>query len=291
MINKFIYLLNEGFKSLWRTKVPSIVSSLAISVSLIIVTITYCLYMNFEYMVLDFKDKYKIEVYFNESISKEKCINQFNKILLLDGIQKGVFIDKASAAEIFKKNFNEDIVEIIGSNPLPMSAVYDISKNYRDYNSIRMIIKEIKKNRNVESVLYERDAIMQFDRLVKNILAFIFLISFLIILVAIFFVSNTILIIIYSKKKDIEILKLLGASNQFIKFPYYLEGVFQGFIGSFLSLVLLSLLYSILDYLSFSNYIHLSIINPLNIVLINVLFGVLLGFLGSSRALSTYVRN
>ena len=291
LINKIIYLINEGFRSLWRTKVPSIVSSLAISVSLIIVSITYCLYVNFEYMILDFKDNYKIEVFFNEDINKEECINSFNEILLLNGIEKGIFIDKELAAEIFKKNFDEDIIEVIGRNPLPMSAVYDISETSRNYKSINEIIKNIDKNKNVESAIYEKDVIMQFDRIIKNILAFIFIISFLIILVAVFFVSNTILIIIYSKKKDIEILKLLGASNLFIKFPYYLEGIFQGILGSFISLILLCLLYSILNYLSFTNYMNLTIINSTNVIALNFFFGILLGFLGSSKALSSYVKN
>ena len=291
LINKFIYLLEEGFKSLWRTKIPSIVSSLAISVSLIIISISYCLYINFEFMVLEFKDKYKIEVFFNEKINKKTAINSFNDILLLNGIEKGIFIDKESAANIFKKNFDEDIIDIIGSNPLPMSAIYDISKSFRDYDSIQKIIKKIEKIKSVESAAYEKDAIIKFDRMVKNILAFIFFISFLIILVAIFFVSNTILIIIYSKKKDIEILKLLGASNLFIKFPYYLEGIFQGIIGSFISISLLYLLYSILNYLSFNSYINLSVINSVNVILINVFLGVLFGFLGSSKALSSYVKD
>ena len=291
LINKFIYLLEEGSKSLWRTKIPSIVSSLAISVSLIIISISYCLYVNFEFMVLEFKDKYKIEVFFNENIIKKNAINSFNNILLLNGIEKGIFIDKESAAKIFKKNFDEDIIDIIGTNPLLMSAVYDISKSFRNYDSIQKIIKKIEKIKSVESAVYEKDAIIKFDRMVKNILAFIFFISFLIILVAIFFVSNTILIIIYSKKKDIEILKLLGASNLFIKFPYYLEGIFQGIIGSFISIALLYLLYSILNYLSFNNYINLSVINSVNMISINIFLGILLGLLGSSKALSSYVND
>ena len=142
-------------------------------------------------MVLEFKDKYKIEVFFNENIIKKNAINSFNNILLLDGIEKGIFIDKELAAKIFKKNFDEDIIDIIGTNPLPMSAVYDISKSFRNYDSIQKIIKKIEKIKSVESAVYEKDAIIIFDRMVKNILAFIFFISFLIILVAIFFVSSS----------------------------------------------------------------------------------------------------
>ena len=291
MFNKFLYLFNEGLLSLWRTKVPSIVSSLAISVSLIIVSITYSLYLNFEYMITDFKDSYKIEVFFNDDLSKKNCIESFNNILLINGIDKGQFIDKDMAANKFKREFQEDINDVIGRNPLPMSAIYDISEESRDYYSIRSIVNEIKKNINVESVSYEKDAMIQFDRLIKNILAFVFVISLLIILVAVFFVSNTILIIIYSKKRDIEILKLLGASNQFIKFPYYLEGIFQGIIGSLISLIILALFYNILDYLSLSNYIYLDSVNSTNMIVLNFSFGMLLGFLGSSKALSSYVKN
>lgn len=291
MFNKFLYLFNEGLLSLWRTKVPSIVSSLAISVSLIIVSITYSLYLNFEYIITDFKDSYKIEVFFNDDLSKKNCIQSFNDILLINGIDKGQFIDKDMAANKFKREFKEDINDVIGRNPLPMGAIYDISEDSRDYNSIKFIIDKIEKNINVESIIYEKDAMIQFDNFIKNILAFIFIISFLIILVAVFFVSNTILIIIYSKKRDIEILKLLGASNQFIKFPYYLEGIFQGVTGSLISLIILTLFYNILDYLSFSNYIYLDSVNSANMIILNFSFGVLLGFLGSSKALSSYVKN
>jgi len=291
LFNKFLYLFNEGLLSLWRTKVPSIVSSLAISVSLIIVSITYSLYLNFEYIITDFKDSYKIEVFFNDDLSKKNCIQSFNDILLINGIDKGQFIDKDMAANKFKREFKEDINDVIGRNPLPMGAIYDISEDSRDYNSIKFIIDKIEKNINVESIIYEKDAMIQFDNFIKNILAFIFIISFLIILVAVFFVSNTILIIIYSKKRDIEILKLLGASNQFIKFPYYLEGIFQGVTGSLISLIILTLFYNILDYLSFSNYIYLDSVNSANMIILNFSFGVLLGFLGSSKALSSYVKN
>tara|TARA_B100000902_G_C27311749_1_gene918849 strand:- start:2131 stop:3006 length:876 start_codon:yes stop_codon:yes gene_type:complete len=291
LFNKFLYLFNEGLLSLWRTKVPSIVSSLAISVSLIIVSITYSLYLNFEYIIIDFKDSYKIEVFFNDDLSKKNCIESFNDILLINGIDKGQFIDKDMAANKFKREFKEDINDVIGRNPLPMSAIYDINEENRNYNSIKSIINEIEKNTNVESITYEKDAMIQFDNLIKNILAFIFFISLLIILVAVFFVSNTILIIIYSKKRDIEILKLLGASNQFIKFPYYLEGIFQGIIGSLISLIILALFYNILEYLSLSNYIYLDSVNSINMIVLNFSFGMLLGFLGSSKALSSYVKN
>ena len=86
MINKTIFLLKESFVLILRTKVPSIVSSLAISVGILVLTIAYCLYMTFEDLALNYKDRYTIEVYFNEDIQKNQAIEEFNQILLLDGI-------------------------------------------------------------------------------------------------------------------------------------------------------------------------------------------------------------
>ena len=126
MINKFIFLLQESLISIVRTKVPSIVASLAIAVSLLVLSVAYCLFISFENLTLKFKDRYTVEVFFLEDINESEAINEFNKILLFDGIEEGVFIDKKKAANIFKKEFDEDILNILGSNPLPFSAIYTI---------------------------------------------------------------------------------------------------------------------------------------------------------------------
>ena len=87
MINKAIFLLKESFVLIIRTKVPSIVSSLAIGVGILVLTISYCLFMTFEDLTLNYKDRYTIEVYFDENIKKNQAIEEFNQILLLDGIE------------------------------------------------------------------------------------------------------------------------------------------------------------------------------------------------------------
>ena len=80
MINKFIFLLQESLHSLIRTKIPTMVSSLAIAVSLFIISVTYCLYISFQDLTLEFKDRYSIEVFFDEDISEKQAISEFNSI-------------------------------------------------------------------------------------------------------------------------------------------------------------------------------------------------------------------
>ena len=291
MINKFIFLLQESLHSLIRTKIPTMVSSLAIAVSLFIISITYCLYISFQDLTLEFKDRYSIEVFFDENISEKQAISEFNSILSsTDQIEEGIFIDKADAANIFKTQFDEDIIEILGENPLPFSAVYTISESYRDYNSIKKIIKDIELLASVDVALYEKDAIIEFDKLIRNTMIFVFAITFFVILIVIFFVSNTILLVIYSKKEDIQTYQLLGAPNWFIKIPYLLEGMIHGLIGAVVSLLLLFLLYNLIHYF-LSPFLDIKNYDFITIVLLNFLLGMFLGFLGSSKALSSYVKD
>ena len=291
MINKFIFLLQESLHSLIRTKIPTMVSSLAIAVSLFIISVTYCLYISFQDLTLEFKDRYSIEVFFDENISEKQAISEFNSILSsTDQIEEGIFIDKTDAANIFKTQFDEDIIEILGENPLPFSAVYTISEFHRDYNSIKKIIKDIELLASVDVALYEKDAIIEFDKLIRNIMIFIFAITFFVVLVVIFFVSNTILLVIYSKKEDIQTYQLLGAPNCFIKIPYLLEGMIHGLIVAVVSLLILFLLYNLIHYF-LSPFLDISNYDFITIVLLNFLLGMFLGFLGSSKALSSYVKD
>jgi len=290
LINKFLFLLQESLNSLIRTKIPTMVSSLAIAMSLLIISISYCLYVSFQDFTLEFKDRYTIEVFFEDNLSEKEAILEFNNILLMDKIEEGVFINKLDAANIFKEQFDEDIINILGENPLPFSAIYTISESNRDYKSIQKVIDEIELLISVDVALYEKDAIIKFDKLLTNIMVFIFAISFFIALVVIFFVSNTILLVIYSKKEDIQTYKLLGASNFFIKIPYLLEGIIHGIIGAVISLLLLFLLYNFFEYF-LSSFLNIRSYDFITIILLNFLLGIFLGFLGSSKALSSYVKD
>ena len=82
LINKISFLFQESLRSLVRTKVPSIVSSLAIAVSLLILSIAYCLFISFQDLTLQFKDRFNVEVFFLDYLDEESAKNEFNKILL-----------------------------------------------------------------------------------------------------------------------------------------------------------------------------------------------------------------
>tara|TARA_B000000532_G_scaffold58104_1_gene45444 strand:+ start:773 stop:1645 length:873 start_codon:yes stop_codon:yes gene_type:complete len=285
LINKLKYLIFEGFKILYRSLIPSLISSITIGISLLVLSVSYYLYVNLESFTSDFKNEYKIEVFFDEKLSLDSSLQIFNKILFIDGIEDGVFIDKDTAADLFKNEFNEDVKNIIGQNPLPMGGIFGISDDFRTYDLMSKISKEIKYLDGVDDAIFPEEAVVQFDRTIRNLLSFSFLIGLFIIVASYFFVSNTILLVIYSKKNEINILKLLGANDLFIKVPYIINGVLVGLIGSLVSLVALILLdnislYVILPYYDFNSA------NYNFILLFNIFFGIFLGLISSTRSIN-----
>ena len=287
--NKFQYLLFESIKSILRAIIPSVVSSLTIAVSLVILSVSYYFYDNLKLYTSEFKDEYKIEVFFANESTINNALDTFNKVLLIDGIEEGAFIDKEAAAKFFKEEFNENVEEIIGINPLPMSAIYGVSKSFRDYDSMSMIVEAIKSIPNVDDVLFSKEAIIKFDRVIRNLLSFSFVLGLFIIVIAVFFVSNTILLIIHSKKDEIKTMQLLGATDLFIKVPYIINGIILGLLGSFISFIILLCLYKFSVYLIYPYY-EMPLIPFDNLLIINLVIGPLFGLIGSSRALSSLVK-
>jgi len=288
IVNKIIFLFQESIKSIFRSFIPSIVSSITIAISLIVLSATYFMYVNLENYTNELKDEYRIEVFFNNKLNLNESLEIFNKILLIDGIEEGAFIDKENASEIFKKEFNEDIVKIIGSNPLPMGGIYGISKAFRTHSKMKEIVYEINGVPEVDEALFAQEAVIKFDKISRNILALSFIIGLFIMLISLIFISNTILLVILSKKNEIKTMKLLGASKLFIKLPYILEGFILGVVGSMLSLLILFWMYKVSVYL-IDPYYFIPQFAYSNIIILNVILGSLLGLIGTSRAFSSNV--
>ena len=170
-----------------------------------------------------------------------------------------------------------------------MSAIYGVSQSHRDYDSMSAIVEEVKSIPNIDDVLFSKEAIIKFDRVIRNLLSFSFILGLFIILIAIFFVSNTILLIIHSKKDEIKTMQLLGATDIFIKVPYIINGLILGLVGSLVSFLVLFGLYKFSIYLVYPYY-EMPPVPINNLLIINLVIGPLFGLIGSSRALSALVK-
>ena len=227
-------------------------------------------------------------MFFEPTLEADQARDLFNTILILDGIEQGEFIDKEKAAKLFENYFNEDIVQIIGENPLPMGGQYDINPSFRFSKKMNKISKDIQFMDGVESVSFPQGIVSRVDSIIENMLGISMVLGFVIFFIAIILVSNTIRLIIHLKQVDIQTMHLLGATNSFIRFPFVIESLIQGLIGAGISILILYLLNSLQIYL-LEPLIKLPLVQPPNLILYNIIFGIVLALIGSYRGISKYL--
>ena len=288
MITKLLFLLSESTRALFRAKLPATISSITIAIALVIFSLAYFTYVNLLGYSYKFKSKYRIEVFFDNNMKDDKARDLFNSILISDGIEQGEFIDKERAAELFQTYFNENIIEIIGENPLPMGGRYDINIDYQTSEQMNKIVQDIRQMEGIDVASFQQGVVSRVDSIVENILGVSMIFGIIIFIVAVILVSNTIRLIIHAKQDAIETMHLLGATNSFIRFPLVIEGIIQGIMGAGFSLLILYLLSSIQSYL-LEPLVKLPFVQPPNLIFYNIIFGLILALIGSFRGISKYL--
>jgi len=288
VITKLIFLLAESFRALFRAKLPAAISSITIAITLVIFSLAYFTYVNLLGYSYKFKSKYRIEVFFQSDLNTDEARDLFNTILISDGIEQGEFINKEKAADLFKLYFHEDIIDIIGENPLPMGGRYDINVDYRNSEQMSSMVRDIRRLAGVDVASFQHGVISRVDSIVENILWVSMVLGMIIFIISLILISNTIRLIIHARQEAIETMHLLGATNSFIRFPFVAEGIIQGLIGAGFSLLILYLLRSLQSYL-LEPLVRLPLVEPANLITYNIIFGLMLALIGSYRGISKYL--
>ena len=290
-MNKVLYLFGEGFKNIWRHKMTALTAIFSLFIALYIVGIIATAGNNTHKILHYLRSKYKIEVFFSQDVSNEKAVGFIHKIKKIEGVRTATIIEKEDAVRIFKDQFGEDIVELLGYNPLPVSAVVNVNRNHRNFFNVEPIIKEIKSISSVDEVRYQGNLINKIERNYKRIVDKLPYLSGVIVLIAVLIIFNTIKLSVYSRREVIETLQLIGASNIFIKLPFVIEGILIGVISVVFVLPSLFISVKALNYLiaSFSSFNIKINFDPFVIVWM-FLMVIVISIFGSYRAASNFLK-
>jgi len=230
-MDKFLYLLTEGVKNTWRHKMTAFTAIFSLFIALYIVGLLATAGNN-TYKVLHYlRSKYKIEVFFKQDVSNEEAVGLIHRIKKIKGVRTATIIEKEDAMRIFKDQFGENITDILGYNPLPVSAVVNIDRTRREPLRVEPIIKEIRTIDRVEEIRYQGNLINKIERNYKRVSDRFPYFSSIIIFIAVLIIYNTIKLSVYSRRDLIRSLQLTGATRLFVKLPFIIEGIFIGLIS------------------------------------------------------------
>ena len=230
-MDKFLYLLTEGVKNTWRHKMTAFTAIFSLFIALYIVGLLATAGNNTHKVLHYLRSKYKIEVFFKQDVSNEEAVGLIHRIKKIKGVRTATIIEKEDAMRIFKDQFGENITDILGYNPLPVSAVVNVDRTRRNPLRVEPIIKEIRTIDRVEEIRYQGNLINKIEMNYKRLSDRFPYFSGIIIFIAVLIIYNTIKLSVYSRRDLIRSLQLIGATRLFVKLPFIIEGIFIGLIS------------------------------------------------------------
>ena len=254
MIDQFAFLIAEGFKSFYRNKLASFLCVITIFINFSILGSLFVVGYNTNSLVDFFRSKYSFEIFLKNDVNQDIYTDLINELSKNNIIASTELIDKEKSAAIFKEEFGEDVVEMLGYNPLPLSIKVFISEESFEFEQVDLLIDSINTYDFIDEIEYRGRYI---DDIEDRINLAIFL--FLLFVIAIIFlsyqiISNTVNLSMTNRRNFIDILKYNGASGIFIKIPFYIESILYSFFGSILSLLFVKYFF-----ISFNTYFGLNI--------------------------------
>ncbi|MFC1565647.1 cell division protein FtsX [Candidatus Neomarinimicrobiota bacterium] len=238
-MSKIIYLFHEGIRNLWRHKLTAVTAIGSVFFSLLIIGTFIIVHQN-SYQLIDYiRSKYKIEVFFENHVTSDDAQQIVDQIKELDGVQSIALITKDDALKIYQEQFNENLVDILGYNPLPNSAVINIEKHGNTEVDVRPLIINLEKIPNIDEVVYEGTLIRRVEYFYNITVRIISYIAIGLLVITIIVISNTIKLSVYAKQDLIQNLKSIGATKRFIRIPFIIEGILEGIIGALLAIAVL----------------------------------------------------
>lgn len=233
------------------------------------------------------RSKYKIEVFFKQNIDLKIAKQISSSILEVKGVRSSTVINKDDAVRIFKDQFGEDILGVLGYNPLPISAVVNLKRNSEEMLKIAPVVSEIKKMKGVQEVRYQGYLIKKIERTYARFIKLFPGVAILFIAVAVLVIYNTVKLSIYSRKDLINSLKLIGATKLFIQMPFIFEGLIDGLLATLISIPLIIGTVNGANYMigNFTSWNIELIVDPILFIWLTLLSGII-SVLGSYRAVS-----
>ncbi len=282
------FLIKEGFTGLTRARFPSFAAILTIAISLTLLGMAYLIGSEMYSLLTTMRAKVKMEVFLLPSATEGDKATIEESLESHEAVAAFQFISKEAAAARFQEEFGEDIYEVLGDNPLPVSYAVDLTSSHQSSEVITAFVQELRHLPGVDEVRYRQTFLRLLERYYKAALVAGGVILAVILGAAILLVANTIKLSIFAKREIIRIMRLVGATDLFIKTPFIVEGIIHGILGAGAALLLLSGIISGTNYL-FVGIVETDIQMGYPLIVGVIITGTLFGLIGSARSIRLFL--
>ncbi|MFU0824122.1 MAG: permease-like cell division protein FtsX [Clostridium sp.] len=293
-ISTIKYFFIDALNSLKRNTTLTIASVITVSLTLFMFGIFLLTMLNANQILKHVESKLEVSVFLKDDIKAEDKQNIEETLKKVNGLSDITYVNKEQALERWKEQLGEENKDLVqgleNKNPLPESYIVRVE----NADIVKNVVESTKELNGIEKVVANEDLVNQISKLTRGVKWVGFTALMIMIPISLLLIGNTIKLAVYARKKEISIMKFVGATDWFIRWPFIIEGVVIGIIGSLVSSGFLYYSYGVVYRKLSSIIIMLNLITPkyflMNVIWIFVLSGILIGGLGSILSIRKFLK-
>ena len=292
--NVLNYLIGEGIRNLFKNKKSTMSSLMIMCATMLVFGLFFVIGENINAFVENVAEAQEIRVNLKINATESEIEEVGNEILAIDGVRNAEFVSKDDAIKYMEDLLGSDAVEEYKERNI-FPVAYNVTLTDLSLND--EVKNEIKQIPQVDDIVSSNQLIAQILRLAKGVKYVTAGILALLIIISVSIISNTIKLTVHARRKEISIMKYVGATNSFIRWPFLVEGIIIGVIAGLLSVGIVGLVYigianqlSATDFLETVHWKLLDFKDMFNLILMVYLgLGIGIGALGSGISMRKYL--
>ena len=292
--NVINYLIGEGVRNLFKNKKSTMSSLMIMCATMLVFGLFFVIGENINAFVENVAEAQEIRVNLKINATESEIEEVGNEILAIDGVRNAEFVSKDDAIKYMEDLLGSDAVEEYKERNI-FPVAYNVTLTDLSLND--EVKNEIKQMPQVDDILSSNQLIAQILRLATGVKYLTAGILALLIIISVSIISNTIKLTVHARRKEISIMKYVGATNSFIRWPFLVEGIIIGVIAGLLSVGIVGLVYigianqlSATDFLETVHWKLLDFKDMFNLILMVYLgLGIGIGALGSGISMRKYL--
>lgn len=294
--NRLGYLVGEGFSNVFKNKKSTGASLMIMCATMIIFGLFFIIGENINHIMNELEMQQGMQVFIKEEATEKEISELGDKIKALSGVNQVEFVSKEDALKQMKEKVGDKQFLLSGydeNNPFPASYVVTLT----DLKESDNVQKEIETFDNIKSIQKRGDTVNALLRVANFVRILSGAILILLVVISIFIIANTIKLTVHARRREISIMKYVGATNNFIRWPFIVEGIIIGVVAALISIMLLGVLYNVVSNkilsIAGSNIINISLLTFSDmftlIIVVYLALGIGIGTLGSMISMRKYL--
>ena len=290
------YFLSEGFRNVFKNKKSTFSCLGVMCATMLMFGLFFVIGQNINNAIKGLEKEQGMQVFMYPEATDDQIEKLKEDLGKIEGINTIEFVSKEEGYNTMKKRLGDNAKALDGFTPDFFEVSYIITLTDLSLNN--QVYESISKLDNVKEIQNKSSTIETLSSVGKAIRAVTFTIFAILILISLFIISNTIKLTVHARRKEISIMKYVGATNSFIRWPFIVEGIIIGIISGAISIIILGINYNLIaNKILESQVVSAMSINLLTfadmfglIVLVYTILGVGIGILGSCISMRRYLK-